>query len=524
MSRAFMIKQAPFNPTQIGGCTLWLDGQDPAGTGISPTAGSTVTIWKDKSGNGNDATAYGTVTIDTLVNGKLAMSTTASSGFFGYFTNSTGTATTFVVATLTNGTPGYNRLFCASTGTDTDYHSPNSVLFACMISSGTQIGAFYNSLPPVPLCPGTVTTNQPFIITTLFTGTQCTINLTGTPTSASPTAQSTSFGYTYYGIGTHADNYGQIGETWAGTIAEVLHFPTALGTIQYQQVEAYLAQKWGLRGELPKGHPGTTGIVYPQQALPLASHLPYIGNPYGISRPANLPIPSIALYPTPRSAITANLLFYLDAGNPASYPGSGATWYDLAGSGLTTTLYNSPTYSSANGGYLVFDTTSGQYGETSTSIGFIPKWTIEVWHYYTNTNTGYSPCIVTQQVVSGINFTLGVPYGVGTPETLTAAYYSNGWQNTNPYSLPTTGWYHIVGTYDGTNLKLYINNVLIETQAPTVPLTSIGTGGDIRFMCRWDSITDSWGGYLAIVRIYNDALDQSQVAANYNSSKSRFGL
>ena len=522
MSRAFMIKQAPFNPTQIGGCTLWLDGQDPAGTGISPTAGSTVTIWKDKSGNGNDATAYGTVTIDTLVNGKLAMSTTASSGFFGYFTNSTGTATTFVVATLTNGTPGYYRLFCASTGTDTDYHSPNSVLFACMISSGTQIGAFYNSLPPVPLCPGTVTLNQPFIITTLFTGTQCTINLTGTPTSASPTAQSTSFGYTYYGIGTHADNYGQLGETWAGTIAEVLHFPTALGTIQYQQVEASLAQTWGLRGELPKGHPGTTGIVYPQQALPLASHLPYIGNPYGISRPANLPIPSIALYPTPRSAITANLLFYLDAGNPASYPGSGVTWYDLAGSGLTTTLYNSPTYSSGNGGYLVFDPTALQYAQTSASLSTLTKWTIEVWHYYNGTYSGSLPCILTE-VWSGtpINFLLGTLSGATAPE-LQTGFYGSGFSVTpSGYTLPATGWYQIVGTFDGSTITLYVNSISTRTNTTSEIPSSSGLG--IRLMRRWD-LGNYWGGYLAIVRIYNDALDQSQVAANYNSSKSRFGL
>ena len=42
--------------------------------------------------------------------------------------------------------------------------------------------------------------------------------------------------------------------------------------------------------------------------------------------------------------VTAGLLFHLDAGNASSYPGSGSTWTDLAGSGLTTTLYNSPTY------------------------------------------------------------------------------------------------------------------------------------------------------------------------------------
>lgn len=43
-----MVKQAPFKPTDIGDCSLWLDGADPAGTGIKPSNGATLLVVQDK--------------------------------------------------------------------------------------------------------------------------------------------------------------------------------------------------------------------------------------------------------------------------------------------------------------------------------------------------------------------------------------------------------------------------------------------------------------------------------------------
>ena len=46
-----------FLPTSITGSTLWLDGADPAGTGILPANGATVSTWADKSGNARNSPA-----------------------------------------------------------------------------------------------------------------------------------------------------------------------------------------------------------------------------------------------------------------------------------------------------------------------------------------------------------------------------------------------------------------------------------------------------------------------------------
>jgi hypothetical protein len=48
-------------------------------------------------------------------------------------------------------------------------------------------------------------------------------------------------------------------------------------------------------------------------------------------------------------------------------------------------------------------------------------------------------------------------------------------------------------------------------------------GNGIRLMGRWDN-AEWWGGRLAVVRIYDNALDLTGVLQNYNAERSRFGL
>lgn len=46
--------------------------------------------------------------------------------------------------------------------------------------------------------------------------------------------------------------------TWAGDIGEILVYASALNTTQRQQIEGYLAWKWGTVATLPSGHPYKT--------------------------------------------------------------------------------------------------------------------------------------------------------------------------------------------------------------------------------------------------------------------------
>jgi hypothetical protein len=41
---------------------------------------------------------------------------------------------------------------------------------------------------------------------------------------------------------------------------------------------------------------------------------------------------------------------------------------------------------------------------------------------------------------------------------------------------------------------------------------------------RRQDVANYWGGGVSIIRVYDTALDSTQVAQNYNAQKSRFGL
>jgi hypothetical protein len=235
----------------------------------------------------------------------------------------------------------------------------------------------------------------------------------------------------------------------------------------------------------------------------------------------------ISIQPTDFDYERTGLLLHLDAGIPASYPGSGSTWTDLVAS-KTFTLYNSPTYTSDKGGYLNFVPASSQYAQSVSSLGVnLTSWTVEAWVSYVST-TGSNPAIVAE-VQGGnnkVNYVLGVPDGVTAPR-ISAGLFATNWRSLTPGYLPTANnWYHAVGTFDGTShtFNVYINGSLYATQTLTAPSGSYGSGAaGIRLMKRWDN-ENYWGGGLGVVRIYNSVLNSTQITRNWNYQRSRFNL
>jgi len=236
----------------------------------------------------------------------------------------------------------------------------------------------------------------------------------------------------------------------------------------------------------------------------------------GITLEGGITVGNVPL-PTPPGVVLS-----LDAGNPASYPGSGSTWTDTVSS-IPFTLVNGPTYSSSNGGYLQFNPGAGQFGYSTTpNLGTLATWSIEAWHYYDGTNTPSGPNIFTEYSYGGGTINLGL--GSNGPDTdLQAWYYSAGFQTTpSGYTLTPGNWYQIVGTFDGTTLKLYVNNVLEET-ANAPPGAPANPGIGYGLMTRWDP-GGLWGGRLAILKLYNADIGAGGVTTSWNANRARFGL
>lgn len=219
-------------------------------------------------------------------------------------------------------------------------------------------------------------------------------------------------------------------------------------------------------------------------------------------------------YPSP--------VLYLDAGNPASYSGTGTIWTDII-SGRTFNLINGPGYDSGNGGKFQFVAANSQYAQCNSSLPNLSNWSVGVWHYYTGNNVGQSPCIVTE-VYPGTTYQLNYALGTLNDDTplFKTGFFNAGWnETTTAFVLTANTWYYIVGTYDGSSVNLYVNNNLIATTSTSTPAYS--SNGGIRLMSRWDN-AEYWDGYLSTVGIYDRALTQSQISVIWNAQKSRFGL
>jgi hypothetical protein len=218
--------------------------------------------------------------------------------------------------------------------------------------------------------------------------------------------------------------------------------------------------------------------------------------------------------------VSDGLRLYLDASDLSGTP---TTWTDRIGS-MVFTLENSPAYNSDYGGYLQFTQGNNNYARSDHNLPTLDNWSIEVWHYYDGNNAIGLPCLFSEFYGGGdINLTLGAV--TAPPDHLQMGFYSTsngGWQATaSDYALTPGAWYHIVGTYDGTNLKLYVNGTLVRTAAGSGSHTA-GSGGYV-LMNRWDG-DNYWSGKLSVVRVYDKGLTQSDVTNNYSAENTRFGL
>lgn len=230
---------------------------------------------------------------------------------------------------------------------------------------------------------------------------------------------------------------------------------------------------------------------------------------------------------TTYSLVTSGLVFALDSGNPTSYPGTGNVWYDLAGSN-NATLPNGATYSSSNGGILTFDRTSQQSAHAGDLGGALTTFTAETWvnlNAVDNT-AGNATCTITE-VYSSTPINYAISNGLsGNPNVWQGGYFDGGaWRLAGTF-IPTANiWYCMAVTYDGTDVKFYVDGAVNDTVASAVTPGSSGLGMHIGE--RWDapffplSFLD---GSVPIVRLYNRALSASEISQNFNANRSRFGL
>jgi hypothetical protein len=208
--------------------------------------------------------------------------------------------------------------------------------------------------------------------------------------------------------------------------------------------------------------------------------------------------------------VTSGLVMHLDAGNAASYPGTGTAWTDLTGNGNNGTLTNGPTYSAADGGSIVFDG-SNDYVDCGNAASLqVSTYTLEIWFKATSANSGYRGLLV-KQLAYGLfllNNTLG---SYDWPST---AFLSTG------INAGDGVWRQAVLTMTaGGSRTIYVNAASIisgtgSVSNQTVPVTIGGEPGGLQYS----------QSNIAISRIYNRALSAAEITQNFDAQKARFGL
>ena len=306
------IRQNVFLPTQISGCTLWLDGADTSSMILS---GSTITTWKDKSSLSNNATS--STSPQYIATGGVAFGGTA---YFGISSPYSYTCTVFMVASGVNNTVSGRYYW--------NYNQVNygAVVYNANVNLGGPLGYYHNAAGGqvfATIVAGTLV--SPFLVS-------LTENVAGNSalgyfngTQAYSLTCATGPATTITEIGGSAVN-----GALSGNIYELIFFNSVLPSSQRQQVEGYLAQKWGLQTSLPPNHPYRYSAYFTNQAYISTNISPMITNRFTNAsfNPANI----------------AACLLWLDGADPAGtgvIPANGSTlttWKDKSPTGNNMTV------------------------------------------------------------------------------------------------------------------------------------------------------------------------------------------
>jgi hypothetical protein len=211
--------------------------------------------------------------------------------------------------------------------------------------------------------------------------------------------------------------------------------------------------------------------------------------------------------------VTNGLVLCLDAGSKKSYPVTGNVWRDLSGNGNDGTLTNGPTFSSANGGSIVFD---GVDDLANTNYlpptGTNPR-TISIW---------FKPNAVQNKNILG--------YGKGAPMEMwdillyegSVGVHTYGSDNkaSTPYEI--NKWQNIVFTFTAPTITSYMNGAVknnysdatINTGSLYTLSLSKGVYGPYYY----------FNGSISNVKIYDRALTPQEIQQNFNALRGRYGI
>lgn len=248
-----------------------------------------------------------------------------------------------------------------------------------------------------------------------------------------------------------------------------------------------------------------------------------------------------------KSIVRNGLVLYLDSTNRQSYNGSSTLWDDLSTSRNNGTLVNGPTFTTLNGGGVIFDGTNDYVQINTTGINVGNTFTYQCWIYFYDiggkqsasgpwqretlisnaypylTNSGFVIMATSQGPPPSFVKTPGNEcffISLGSDQKVASSTLG---------SLSINKWLNLAVRVNSTELiRLYINGYEInnyqnQTDA-NISLTYnniCAIGGRVATAV---PLEDVLNGILPMAMLYNRPLSDSEILQNYLATKSKFNL
>jgi hypothetical protein len=238
------------------------------------------------------------------------------------------------------------------------------------------------------------------------------------------------------------------------------------------------------------------------------------------------------------SQVDSGTVLYLDAGNIQSNTGTGSTWRDISGRGLTASFppspapamngvtsglsCSAPTYAPYNLGTLDFNGSQCGY---VPNVGLLKIYTYEVWVKRSDAMTDYSAVIANPwSGASGQQISITLHWMANG--TIQAGLFDgNFWANVANSPVINIGvWTHVAVTFSGSTLTMTLNGNTAGKISVARSVTWVDAKNDTGILIgkRFDLNADYFKGSIGSVRIYNRVLSDAEVLQNYNATKGRY--
>ena len=211
--------------------------------------------------------------------------------------------------------------------------------------------------------------------------------------------------------------------------------------------------------------------------------------------------------------VSSGLVVAYDPANPKCYPGSGVTFYDLSGNNNHGTLTNGPTISNNLAKYTVFDGSNDYIvSANNTGIAVTSPRTIMAWAWMGN---------VASSVIARIGASAdnqAYEMQVWSSKLIMHRYAGAPSHVESTSSVKLNRWYHFAISYDGSNVKFYIDGAYdgVSSLSLNTVNAPLYVGSPV-----WGG-NGHMNGNVSQTLLYNRELSATEINQNYNATKGRY--